>query len=143
MKIREYEKGDIYKVFLNPIDQYNMQYIREDVLMENIAFTGLDNKNNIVGCGGLTELWNGVYEAWVALDERYKTKHVSLLKILKNSLDNMPVGVVRVHAHMNVQTQNYKHLMEFLGFEEEARLKNYFPMERDCVVFRRLYKCHN
>ena len=61
-----------------------MQYMREDVLMQNPAFTGVDTVGNIIGCGGLAELWDGVYEAWIALDERYKGHHISLLKFLKN-----------------------------------------------------------
>lgn len=143
IQIREYEKGDIYKVLLHANEKYQMQYMREDVLMQNISFTGIDEQGNIVGCAGLAELWDGVYEAWIALDERYKN-HISIFRFLRKCLDDLNGSeATRVHAHMNVNTQNYSKLMHFLGFEEEAILKNYFPNKTDCVLYRRLYECHS
>ena len=137
--LREYQEGDIFKIQLHKNEQYQVQYTREDLLIQSMAFTGVDGYDRVVGCAGLYEMWDGVYEAWVALDERYKREHISMLKIMKSFFNNLTGNVKRIHAHINEITENHAHFMKFLGFEMEAILPRYFPDNRSCILYRRLY----
>jgi hypothetical protein len=138
IKIREYQKGDIFKLYIDNVEKSMLQFINEKQLIDNIAFTGIDGISRVVGCGGVILMWPGVYESWIALDENRKKEHISILKMLKQILDGLP-NIVRIQAHVSVNIPNHEKFMKFLGFEKEAILKLFFPNRDDGVLYRRLY----
>jgi hypothetical protein len=140
LKIRDYEKGDIYRTVVSGMENILREYVNDDsVLIEN-GYTALYG-DRIVACAGLKKLWGDVYEAWLSIDEESKNDYkiaMAIVRVLKKSLDD-PVleKVQRVGAHVSVSIPNHKHFMSLLGFKPEAVLKNYFPNRTDCVVYRR------
>lgn len=140
MNIRKYQQGDIFKVIQTNNEQYMMRYANEDYMLKGISFTGTDG-DKIIGCAGLYPLWEGVLEAWIALDEESKKDRASIIHILrtlKDCLANLPKDIVRVHALVNEHLEGHERFMMFLEFQPEAILKDYFPNHGNCIVYRRV-----
>lgn len=140
MIIREYQKGDIYKIIKQDVEEMMTLYIREEMMLEGVSFTGIKD-NIIVGSAGLFNLWEGVYEAWIAIDKEirkdFKTVYF-IMKTLRNCFSELPSNVTRIHAHVNERLEGREHFMKFLGFEKEAILSDYFPGKANCIIYRRL-----
>lgn len=139
MILREYQKGDIYKILKQDVEEMMTRYVREEVMLESLSFTGLIN-DKVIGCAGLFHLWEGVYEVWLAVDKeiRNNTKIVyRIIKTLKKALAELPFETTRLHAFVNERLPNNEHFMKVIGFEREAVLENYFPNGANCIVYRR------
>ena len=140
-EVREYRKGDIFKVIMSEPEVYFTRYTREDVLMEHLAFTCQEG-NSVVGCAGFVELWATVYEAWIAVDKTYKQNLGAMIFVLRSLRKSFDVPFLkeaqRVHAFVNSRINSHENFMRFLGFKPEAVLHSYFPYNSNAVVYRRM-----
>lgn len=140
LQVRIYQKGDIYKVCPYVTEHHFTRLLQEDLILKNLSFTCCD-EDVVVGCAGLVEVWEGVCEAWIALDQKQIQNMQTvffILRSLKKALKDLPAGIRRIHAFQNNRVRNHERFLSFLGFEQEAILKGFFPLKADCIVYRRL-----
>ena len=98
--------------------------------------TGYVN-GEIVGCGGIRNLWPGVGEVWTLLSPKVNLYPMRTYECLKNGFQQLidendfhrlqawgRIGFVKAHT-----------LFRHLGFKPEGIAKKYTPDKVDCIAY--------
>lgn len=102
------------------------------------SYTIIDDKDEVMAIGGLTEYWPNRAESWIIFDRKMTPgKFLGVHRIVKKFLK---LGLVRrVEAAVECGSEKGMALVNSLGFIMEARrLRSYLPSGKDCTLFARV-----
>ena len=108
---------------------------------EGASYTGIDDQNNIIACGGIVELWAGHGDAWFFGTE-HVPKHIkSVVKTLRKSIEIVAEqkNYKRVSTHVLADWDEAVRFIEFLKFEREGFHPKYGPNETDYYSYARIF----
>lgn len=99
-----------------------------DLLAQGRAFSGWMGER-LLGCGGVYLLWPGVGEAWLRLSQQAVLYPVfvarSIVRMLVRIIEDLKVW--RVQALVMKKHREGRHLVEWMGFQEEGEMVAYGP----------------
>lgn len=93
-------------------------------------------------CFGIFPLWKGVYECWLILDNKARTRYVPLGRSSRKIFSRLSSMMVLKRLQMYVISTNllYKKYAEFCKFEKEGLLRAFGPEGSDYYIYSRLFK---
>ena len=139
LRIRDYEPED----FLNiEVSEREMEARKEMPLVRwalfkkiaGPAYTVVDPEGQIVGCGGVHNLWPGVGEVWMVLSPLAK-KYPYIWMATKKLLSGMAQGYVRLQAVVDSEYLEAMRFSERLGFRLEGQMLRYGPHGENSVLY--------
>ena len=98
------------------------------MVVPDMSFTAVVN-GNVIACGGIYPVWDGVGEAWFLSSHLIHKFTKSIVTELRTHLD----GIMEVHdlhrvqAHILEDWPNARRWITFLGMQEEGVLRKYSP----------------
>lgn len=96
-----------------------------------------DGKEEVLGCAGVTEYWEGRGEVWAVLRQDLGMDFVKVHSEVKKFLDAVPIK--RLEAVVDDDFRDGQRWVRALGFHVEAPLlKCYGRSGKDCVMFTRI-----
>jgi len=104
------------------------------------SFTAIYNGECIVS-GGITLLWEGVYEGWVIASNKVWNHPVATARIVKKALEQLidDNKVVRLQTAVKKDFKLGHRFASWLGLEEEGIMKKYVSNE-DHIRYARIVK---
>jgi hypothetical protein len=128
-------------LFIRPSIHGNVRWtlLRYSLFFRCEIFTAWDGWS-IIGMGGITQLWNGVGEAWVILTEQIKERRMWLIRTVR---DFMCVALSRLDLHrlQAVCRNDSAKAQRFaisLGFQCESLLSKYGEDGSDYWLYARI-----
>ena len=121
-----YKSGDIYEI----VEEQYKSIIVEDKIVKDFTWS-LYTEVGLVACGGIAQMWAGVYELWFNPPNIIKQYPIAILKKAKEIVDALMKieGVYRIQAQLQYNLEGRDHLMRFLGFHYEGRLCKFINNE--------------
>ena len=104
----------------------NSEEGRIDYGIPGLSFTLLAD-NNIVLCGGITPLWDGVAEGWVIASKRIYDHKIKSVSSIKRRLDLLCINnnIWRVQTSVKEDFKVGVRFAEWLGLKKEGLMKYY------------------
>jgi hypothetical protein len=97
------------------------------------AFTAMKGED-VMMCGGITELWPGRGHLWCILSEKTKTDFVSAFRTINKFLKDQPYTRVEMSVPYSFSQGHRRAIL--LGFDVECeRAKKYLPNGDDCTLY--------
>lgn len=106
-----------------------------------MAFTGRNEKGEVIGCAGIKKLWEGVGTAWSMLSDEVKKHPFFLHRTVKRQLERIAV-THKLHRVELIILNNFeagKAWAVALGFKSEGVREKYTPDKQNVEVFVRLF----
>ncbi len=137
IEIRQLQDGDIEYVKANPLEDAVKSYPNMQVDPKT-SYTALWD-GVIVGVGGASMMWKGVYEFWLILtkDSKLDGAHgIVAFEAIRKKIDEIieENNIVRAQAIVRLDFPRGIKMLEALGFIAEGYLKKYTP--DGCDVYR-------
>lgn len=133
MEFRKYQPGDLPVL----IHDEGIKLIANDRYVDaELSWTLYDRQ--IVACGGFTNLWPGVYEAWLHVDSYLSFLHYKICLIKKLRTEINKLDFHRLQAVVDAATINHQRFMNLLGFKIEGILEQYDWKKHDHIMYARL-----
>ena len=116
---------------------------RIDYGIPGLSFTLLAD-NNIVLCGGVTPLWDGVAEGWVIASKRIYDHKIKSVSAIKKRLDLLCINnkIWRVQTSVKEDFKVGVRFAEWLGLEKEGLMKMYGPDKTNYIRMAKIYELH-
>ena len=97
-----------------------------DLVIEDMSFTAIEN-GHIVASAGIYPMWDGVGEGWFIAANRLQTRHVGIVRELKNGLLRIATEkkLHRIQAAVRSDWQKAIRLAVFVGMSNEGTMKKY------------------
>lgn len=89
----------------------------------------------IVGCGGIHELWKGVGEAWLILGDKAFDYPIEVVRQAVRNFKRMINGFHRVQAHVLEGFDKGVQFVNAMGFELEGEMKQYGPNKENYLRY--------
>lgn len=130
IEIRQLKDGDIDYVKSNPLEDAVKSYPNMQVDVQT-SYTALwDGK--IVGVGGASMMWKGVYEFWLILtkDSNLNGAHgIIAFDAIRKKIDEIieDNDIKRAQATARLDFPKAIKMLEALGFQREGLLRRYTP----------------
>ena len=123
-------------------DQKNKES-RIDYGLPGLSFTLLAD-NNIVLCGGITPLWDGVAEGWVIASKRIYDHKIKSVSAIKKRLDLLCINnkIWRVQTSVKEDFKVGVRFAEWLGLEKEGLMRMYGPDKTNYIRMAKFYELH-
>lgn len=83
--------------------------------------------SDIVGCGGIHKLWNGVGEAWLILGDEALKHPIMVAFCSARIFRDIVNGFHRIQAHVLEGFDRGIKFAEMMGFEHEGLMKQFGP----------------
>ena len=121
----------------------NCEEGRIDYGIPGLSFTLLAD-NNIVLCGGITPLWDGVAEGWVIASKRIYEHKIKSVSAIKKRLDLLCINnkIWRVQTSVKEDFKVGVRFAEWLGLEKEGLMKMYGPDKTNYIRMAKIYELH-
>lgn len=109
-----------------------------------LAFVGVGEDHQLFGLCGLSVLWPGVAEAWLAVGQPWVDADIGTrIALARRSLAVIKgwecvADLWRMQIHVDQNKIDHIRFAEYLGFEEEARLSKYLPCGGDALIYARV-----
>lgn len=116
------------------------QLLMTSMIYEQMAhsYTLEDEESNIVGCGGVIDIWRGVGHAWLLVSKEAEKNPFASLIVSREVMEAMfDDGYHRIQATVLNGFQKAMRFIEFLKFKPESILKNYGPNKEDFIMYAR------
>ena len=116
---------------------------RIDVGIPGLSFT-LWADNNIVLCGGITPMWDGVAEGWVIASKRIYDHKIKSVSAIKKRLDLLCTNNKIWRLQTSVK-ENFKvgiRFAEWLGLKKEGLMLMYGPDKTNYYRMAKIYEFH-
>ena len=116
---------------------------RIDYGIPGLSFTLLAD-NNIVLCGGVTPLWDGVAEGWVIASKRIYDHKIKSVTSIKKRLDLLCINnnIWRIQTSVKEDFKVGVRFAEWLGLEKEGLMKMYGPDKTNYIRMAKIYELH-
>ena len=134
------------------IDQFTMRSIDRDlfamrgsnkeifkVCEQGYGATYIRN-GEVIGCGGVFPLWEGVGQCWMTASQDYKKHWLSVARYMKTVID-VSFKLFNFHRIQGTTKASYTEGIKFLewaGFEREGELKGYGVDKENHIMYARL-----
>ncbi len=145
INIREYQKGDIYKIRPKK-DVYSddptlLKRMDELALSrESYSNTYINGLDEVIAIIGLTMLWPRVAEIWAVISEDVKKEPISFHKRIMHALhfyaENLDIKKYQVYV--KAEYSDGKKWMHNLGFKIEGLLEKFGADGKDYVIMGRV-----
>lgn len=121
----------------------NCEEGRIDYGIPGLSFTLLAD-NNIVLCGGITPLWDGVAEGWVIASKRIYDHKIKSVSAIKKRLDLLCINnkIWRVQTSVKENFKVGVRFAEWLGLEKEGLMRMYGPDKTNYIRMAKIYELH-
>ncbi len=142
--IRPFRAEDMMTIINEGTKEQGIKYYGAGTLEElaqqteddGLSITGIVN-DEIVGCGGIRKLWDGVGEVWLMLSPKtalYPTKTYECIREgLQKLIDEN--DFVRLQAWGRIGFAKAHTLFKHLGFKAEGIARKYTPDGVDCILY--------
>ena len=113
---------------------------RIDYGIPGLSFTLLAD-DNIVLCGGITPLWDGVAEGWVISSKRIFKNRIKASRLIKKRTDLLCAAnkIWRLQTAVKSNFKTGLRFAEFLGFKNEGLMRGYGPDKSDYYLMAKVY----
>ncbi len=103
---------------------------------DGLSITGYVN-NEIVGCGGIRKLWDGVGEVWLILSPNVNDYPIRTYECIREGFEQLIAenDFVRLQGWCRKGFVKAHTLFRHLGFKPEGIAKKYTPEGVDCVLY--------
>ena len=121
----------------------NCEEGRIDYGIPGLSFTLLAD-NNIVLCGGITPLWDGVAEGWIIASKRIYEHKIKSVSAIKKRLDLLCINnkIWRVQTSVKEDFKVGVRFAEWLGLEKEGLMRMYGPDKTNYIRMAKIYELH-
>ena len=114
----------------------SLRELAEQTEDDDMSMTGLVD-GNIVACGGIRKLWDGVGEVWLMLSPQVNAFKIRTAECILNGMralieDN---DFFRLQGWCRVDFTEAHTLFRHLGFKAEGIAKKYTPDGVDCILY--------
>ncbi len=142
--IRPFQAEDMMTIINEGTKEKSIKYYGAGTLEElaqqteedGLSITGIVN-DEIVGCGGIRKLWDGVGEVWLMLSPKtalYPTKTYECIREgLQKLIDEN--DFVRLQAWGRIGFAKAHTLFKHLGFKPEGIARKYTPDGVDSILY--------
>ena len=115
---------------------------RIDIGIPGLSFT-LWADNNIVLCGGITPMWDGVAEGWVIASKRIYDHKIKSVSSIKKRLDLLCTNnnIWRVQTSVKEDFKVGVRFAEWLGLKKEGLMLKYGPDKTNYYRMAKIYEC--
>ena len=116
---------------------------RIDYGIPGLSFTLLAD-DNIVLCGGITPLWDGVAEGWVIASKRIYDHKIKSVSSIKRRLDLLCTNnnIWRVQTSVKENFEVGIRFAEWLGLKKEGLMLKYGPDKTNYYRMAKIYELH-
>ena len=103
---------------------------------DGLSITGIVN-DEIVGCGGIRKLWEGVGEVWLMLSPKVNKYPMRTYECIRDGFEKLIAesDFVRLQGWCRVGFVKAHTLFRHLGFTVEGRARKYTPDQCDCILY--------
>ena len=111
----------------------------DEVVVQDLCFTGIINEE-IVACGGIYPMWDGVGEAWF-IGSKLVYKHPILItKTIRQYLNKLMniKNFHRVQAYVKQDWEQAKRWIELVGMQKEGMVRKFSPDGRDHILYAKV-----
>ena len=140
MEFRPATQDDLDYVRANPFEGAIKGYPYAQVPDDN-CYTGI-HKSIMLGVFGVQVKWRGVGLLWLMMCSDFKENIDSgrALLIMKRKIDWLieKNNLHRAEASVRVDFPEAIKMVEFLGFEREGLMKQYFPDKSDGILYAKV-----
>ncbi len=93
--------------------------------------------DELVGCAGVSLLWEGVGEFWLMLSEKGKKNPTTTFKTIKRNLDEIvkEKGLWRAQTTGRIDYPEACRMIEMFGFKNDCTLEKYGPDKSDYYLY--------
>ena len=115
---------------------------RIDIGIPGLSFT-LWADNNIVLCGGITPMWDGVAEGWVIASKRIYDHKIKSVSAIKKRLDLLCTNnnIWRLQTSVKEEFETGIKFAEWLGLKKEGLMLMYGPDKTNYYRMAKIYEC--
>jgi len=116
---------------------------RIDIGIPGLSFT-LWADNNIVLCGGITPMWDGVAEGWVIASKRIYDHKIKSVSAIKKRLDLLCTNnkIWRLQTSVKEDFKIGVRFAEWLGLKKEGLMRMYGPDKSNYYRMAKIYELH-
>ena len=116
---------------------------RIDYGIPGLSFTLLAD-NNIVLCGGITPIWDGVAEGWVIASKRIYDHKIKSVSSIKKRLDLLCTNnkIWRLQTSVKEEFKTGIRFAEWLGLKKECLMQMYGPDKSNYYRMAKIYELH-
>ena len=103
---------------------------------DGLSMTGIVN-DEIVGCGGIRKLWEGVGECWIILSPKVNLYPTRTYECIKDGFEKLIAenDFVRLQAWGRIGFAKAHTLFKHLGFKAEGIARKYTPDGIDSILY--------
>ncbi len=114
----------------------SLEELAQQTEEDGLSITGYVN-NEIVGCGGIRKMWDGVGEVWLMLSPQTSLYPIRTYECIKEGLQKLidDNDLVRLQAWGRVGFAKSHTLFKHLGFKPEGIARKYTPDGVDCILY--------
>ena len=134
MDIRPMNPEDLDYILANPLEP-GVSSIK-DITIDGPAFSAW-NGSQLVGIGGVKQLWDGVGEAWVLFSKNISSCKFGIYRATKAIL-NRHYTYHRIQAVVRADFPLGWRMVERLGFKLEGLLEKYGPDGSDYYMYTKV-----
>jgi RimJ/RimL family protein N-acetyltransferase len=91
--------------------------------------------HNVIACGGIGDLWEGVGEAWLLLGKEAVKHRIALCRVILEKLGGALLRYHRIQAHARTDFSLTHMFLRKLGFQVEGLMKAYYPDRMDAILY--------
>jgi len=107
-------------------------------LIDDMAYT-LMVDDEVIFCGGLLHMHEGVGEVWTVIGENFKQYSLSITRHVITFLHNAEaLGYRRLQTTVASGFPEAARWAGLLGFESEGLMRKYTPAGEDCFMYARI-----
>ena len=142
--IRPFRAEDMMTIINDGTKEQGIKYYGAGTLEElaqqteddGLSITGIVN-DDIVGCGGIRKIWDGVGEVWLMLSPKTALYPVKTYECIKNGLQKLidENDFRRLQAWGRIGFTKAHTLFRHLGFRPEGIAKKYTPDGVSCILY--------
>ena len=146
MEFVQATKEDVLSIYpqLSQRDSVALSYgkavFAEDLIPLDGCAIAMHEGGRCIGAYGVIEMWPGVARAWSLFSEVLIEEHPRLLGLHahKDLRKADGLGLRRIEATTDVNSEESWKFLEWLGFEREALMRKYGPSGEDMYLYARV-----
>jgi len=145
--IRPFKASDMIWIVENGVKEFGLKILGNQQIKElagvreanGQCVTGVVN-DEIVGCGGIDLLWEGVGEVWLMLSYEVNKYPIKTFEVIRDGLAKLieDNGLWRVQAWCRKEFIQAHTLFQHLGFKVEGIAKKYAADGVDCFLYAKV-----
>jgi RimJ/RimL family protein N-acetyltransferase len=143
-EIRPFKAQDMLEIISGEtkeygLDLYSNEQVAEQTERDGLSVTGLVD-GEIVGCGGIRKMWDGVGECWLILSPEVDKYPLSAYICIKQGIEKLidENNFIRLQAWGRLDFPQAHTLFKHLGFKPEGTAKKYTPDGVDCILYAKV-----